>query len=380
MIFAPENSIIQFPETDLLNSCDSVISKCLPIHRSGDINFQIIIDDVDSAPSSGEYVMKLLTGCDIADVVEVPEYIYGTLTETFATILWTHIDEDGEAIGAMTQSNDDFDLGAIFDDGECFRIGIIKVNGDSYTYSNFYGVSGTDITIKLVIDGVDTTIGIFDYSDADDIADAIRTITSDQVTVLQAVNSPTVTITIHALGTKVYGNLTLGATVYAATVAANEDTLIACSNCFRYVADPCYTTVLKYRNNESAFGFNYDDEDFYNIVRLGLYLDRPQPISTRNVFRFSDGSYKTLSAVIEKEYEGHVDYYNEQIHFAIAIALKHDTVSMRPSDSNARFTGYVSDEAYEIEWLNRPGTNIDAAPAKFKVKETPFYEVNSNCE
>lgn len=355
------------------------MNKCLPITRSGDVNFQIKIDDVEAAPGANDYVMKLFRTCDIDDVVEIPNYIYGDMTEVFATIAWTHIADDGESFGFMTQTNDDFDLGAVFENGECFRIGIVAVNGDSYTYSNFYGVTGTDVTIKLFINGVEQNLGVFDYSDGDDIADAIRTATDDNVTVLVAVNSNFISITIHSLSGDTYGNLTLGATVYTATVAANTDSLVACSNCFVYKSDTCFTTVLKYRNNENAFGFNYElEEDFYNKVRVGMYLDRPQPITNKNVFRYSDGSYKMLSAVFEKQYEGHVDYYDEQRHFAIAIAMKHDELFMAQND-DTEFTGYSCEDAYEIGWLNRPGLNVDSAPATFKVKETPFYEENSNC-
>jgi len=378
MIFAPENSIIQFPESEILQSCNIVMSQCLPVNRSGDLNFQIRIDDVEAAPDSNAYVMKLFRTCDIADVAPVPVYIYGGDEETWATIEWSHLDDEGESVGFMTQTNPDFDFGEVFEDGECFRIGIVAVNGDAYVYDNFYGVTGTDVTIKLVINGVEQTLGIFDYSNGEDIADAIRSYISDNVTVLVAVNTNFISITIHAISGNTYGNFTLGATVYSPDIEVNVDDLVACSNCFIYKADPCFTMVLKYRNNENAFGFEYElDTDFYNIVRVGLYIDMPQPLVNENVFRYSDGTHKMLSATFQKEYEGHVDWYDEQRHFAIAVALKHDILRMGNDDS--RLTAYVSEGAYEIAWQNKPGHNFEQATAKFKVKETPFYEVNSNC-
>lgn len=379
MIYAPENSIIQFPASDIISSCVIVPSKCLPITRSSDINFQIIINDVDSAPASNEYVMKLFTTCDTADLVEVPAYIYGTAEEIFATITWSHLSDEGIAYGFMTQTNDDFDFGQLFDNGDCFRIGIVKVNANSYKYDDFFGVTGSDVTIKLTINGVEQTIGIFDYSTPDDIADAIRSYITDQVTVLQAVNTSYVSITIHSLSGDTYGNFKLGGTTYTADVTTGEDDIVACSNCFVYKADPCFTTVLKYRNSENAFGFNYEvDEDFYNKVRVGMYIDNPQPIDTENVYRQSNGVYKTLSAMFESVSEGHVEYYDKQRHFAIAMAMRHDDFSAMQANEED-FTGYVRSGAYEIAWQNKPGTNLDAAPASFKVKETPYYQINSNC-
>jgi hypothetical protein len=379
MIYAPENSIIQFPASDVISSCVIVPSKCLPITRSSDINFQIIIDDVEAAPASNEYVMKLFTTCDTSDLVEVPAYIYGTDEEVFATIAWTHMTDEGIAYGFMTQTNDDFDFGQVFENGDCFRIGIVRVNSDSYKYANFFEVTGSDVTIKLTINGVEQTLGIFDYSTPDDIADAIRSYISDQVTVLQAVNTSYVSITIHSLSGDTYGNFKLGGTTYAATVTAGEDDIVACSNCFVYKADPCFTTVLKYRNSENAFGFNYEaDDEFYNKVRVGMYIDNPQPVDTENVYRQSNGVYKTLSAMFESVSEGHVDYYDKQRHFAIAMAMRHDDFSAAQNNED-EFTGYVRSGAYEIAWQNKPGINLDAAPASFKVKETPYYQINSNC-
>lgn len=378
MIFAPENSLIQFPASDIIQSCGIVMNKCLPITRSSDINFQIKIDDVESAPSPTAYVMKLFRTCDIAEVAPVPTYLYGEDEEVFATLSWTHLN-DGIAWGFMEQTNPDFDFGSVFEDGECFRIGIVAVAGDSYKYSNFFGVTGSDVTIKLFINGVNTTIGVFDYSDGEDIADAIRSVISDNVTVLVAVNDNYISITIHSLSGDTYGNLTLGATVYTADVVTGQDDLVACSTCFTYKSDPCFTTVLKYRNDENAFGFNYEtNEDFYNKVRVPLYLDSPQPLTNKNVYRYSSGEYKTLSAVFEKELLGHVGYCDEHRHFAIAIALKHDNLQMAQDDDD-EFTTYSVEDAYEIAWLNKPGTNPDSAPASFKAKESPFYQVNSNC-
>lgn len=379
MIYAPENSIVQFPQSDIISSCVIVPNKCLPITRSSDINFQIIINDVDSAPGPDEYVMKLFSTCDTDDLVTVPAYLYGTAEEVFATILWTHLTDEGLAYGFMTQTNPDFDFGQIFDNNECFRIGIVKVNADSYKYDNFYGVTGSDVTIKLTINAVEQTIGIFDYSTADDIADAIRSYISDQVTVQQAVNTAYISITIHSLSGDTYGSLKLGGTTYTVDVTAGDDDIVACSNCFVYRADPCFTSVLKYRNSENAFGFNYEiDEDFYNKVRVGMYIDNPQPVDNENVYRQSNGVYVTLSAMFEAVSDGHVEYYDRQRHFAIAMAMRHDEFYVAQGDEED-FTGYVRSGAYEIAWQNKPGINLDAAPATFKVKETPFYQINSNC-
>lgn len=375
MIYAPENSFIQFSGIAEEDDCVLQVNTCLPVVRSEDISFQLIANEVESAPGPNEYVIKLFSECDIADIIEMPTGYYST-TDVFATVLWSHLSAEDLAYGLIT-INEDFNFAEILEEGQCFYLGIVRVSGDSYAYQDFTGITGTDITISVVIGGSPVS-GVYDISDAQDIANAIEDLTGDNVQLQITIPYGISIITIHSSG-PVYGNVTVGAEVFTADITSNEDDLIACSNCLKYQASDCYTTVIKYRNSENAFDFDYETNDeFYNIVRLSILIEKPQPVVNENVFRFSDGTYKTLQATFEKLFQGKTDWGGESFHFRLAIAMKHDDFGMKRS-GESRFTSYVSEGQYEIEWADVEGFTTDIGMGTFKVKPYPYYQVNSNC-
>ncbi len=188
-------------------------------------------------------------------------------------------------------------------------------------------------------------------------------------------------IHVEASGGNVFSNLVIydgAVNTYYYPVVTQTELPEFDSNCFTYIDDTCFTTVIKYRSNENSFSLFYTgDTAFHNAVRLPLFINNPQPVSDENVFRLSDGSKKTLFARFEKEYEGQTDYMDENFHFKLAIALKHDFVYL--GDDYGTVNQYIQEGKYEIGWLNKPGTNYDSAPANFKVRTSPYFQVNSNC-
>lgn len=87
---------------------------------------------------------------------------------------------------------------------------------------------------------------------------------------------------------------------------------------------------------------------------------------------------KVLSARYEKEYEAHTEYFNEARHFQLKAATKHDKFMI--GDTYDEAVEFTAEGKYDIGWLNKPGTNIDSAPANFKIRPTPYSQFNSNCE
>ncbi len=160
------------------------------------------------------------------------------------------------------------------------------------------------------------------------------------------------------------------------------------SGCFSRIPDTCFTSLIRYRNNENAFGFIYFIDNGsggnvlagqYNQVRLPFFLDKPQTKTTRQVYRKSDGNYVKLSAIMEKEYEAEVSWMTDDWHTDLAIALEHDDFEIY-DDTNAVWDNYILSEGdYSVDWKNEPGINLNVAPAKFKLKSMPFDNMNSNC-
>lgn len=114
---------------------------------------------------------------------------------------------------------------------------------------------------------------------------------------------------------------------------------------------------------------------FKNRVRIAMQLHSAQFPSERSVFRKANGQTKTQSIVVRKTYELEVDFYNEEIHQRLVIALSHDNVRVEAE----RFLGDISQDGdYSIEWPEGV-LHYPAAKANTKVQVTPFDATNANC-
>lgn len=163
------------------------------------------------------------------------------------------------------------------------------------------------------------------------------------------------------------------------------NTVVACIGCFQKICDPCYTTKLFYFNNENAFGFKYSYIPYppillprlvFQTIRLPFYLKEPQFPIKRNVFTLSNGDQKKLSSRIEKEWIAETDYMPKEWHEKLVIALEHDFVAVINTNSNID-SKIIADANYEIDWPSF--LNYPMAKAKFKAKQIPYNNVNTNC-
>lgn len=377
-ISTPEHSFIQFASAIQFEvdetTCVEQRDLCLPVNQVDDIDFQLFITGTDDEiPSEGEYYLVLLNSCDLNDQLNV----YGD--NTFASITWAadategpYMEASGIIWGKITK--EEFDLDELLEPMDCFRIGIVQIETrEACCYSIDTVTFPGTFVITIDVDGQNESAGSVFCESVYDVIDALNTLGVGHFDLDAGdicVESSQFT----------YETLQIGERFFEPTCDELHDVPVLkyCSNCLQYIPNTCFTTRIKYRCNEDSFGFVYDDTTFYNTVRLPFFLNNPQPKTEENIFRFSDGNYKRLTAKFEKEYEGHVGYISEDWHFKLSIALKHDDVQLL----NHEDTTYkqVSQEGiYDIGWKNRPGINIDSAPAEFKVKESPYFNVNSNC-
>lgn len=155
-----------------------------------------------------------------------------------------------------------------------------------------------------------------------------------------------------------------------------SNSIVGCVGCFQRICDPCYTTLINYRNNENAFGFNNNNRS-YNQIRLPFYFKEPQFPTKRTVFTLSNGMQKKLSARMEKEWIAETDYMPKEWHEKLAIALEHDNVRVTNTNANLSNVLIMMDANYEIDWQHF--LNYPTAPAKFKAKQIPYNIINSNC-
>jgi hypothetical protein len=147
------------------------------------------------------------------------------------------------------------------------------------------------------------------------------------------------------------------------------------TNLLKFVTDASYTSVLEYSCEENSYGFVYCYATIPNRVRLPLYLNRPQYNDDETVYVKSDGSFKVTRSVTRKEYEVKTDYFNDQVHEKLKVALSHDAVSIT---SDVYSGGIRKNGSYEILWDELPGYSGEAS-AKVKVNSTPYLVRNDNC-
>ena len=158
------------------------------------------------------------------------------------------------------------------------------------------------------------------------------------------------------------------------------DTVIGCSDdCFAWVQDDCYTSVIQYRSNNDELCFYYSqDVNWYNSIRLPMFLRNPQYPSTQQGYQLSDGTFKKLSERIQEEWELEVGWMNAKKHKALKFALAHDTVLL--NDVTSWFGGQIyANGNYDIKWDTKPRP-YPLAKATTKVNRTiNNCSVNSNC-
>jgi hypothetical protein len=157
-------------------------------------------------------------------------------------------------------------------------------------------------------------------------------------------------------------------------------TPIVCSDtCFARIDDTCYTSVLTYSNDESAFDFNYDTA-FFNTVRLNLYLHSPVNVEEEKSYSKSDGSTVKLMHRIWKDYKVKTDLWGDHWLEKLAVATAHDTLRITCTYSGIVNKTFVRMEKIDIGWLEQDSPGINVAQGNTTLRlANPRASINSNC-
>jgi hypothetical protein len=155
------------------------------------------------------------------------------------------------------------------------------------------------------------------------------------------------------------------------------------TNCFvRTTQDECFTSVVKYINSSSVFGFDYG-YNIPNIVELPMYLRDPLMENDQKVYTKSDGSLVKLYERKEEIYMLETDLMPYIWHKDLDVALSHDTVTITnpnlsafdPLNTAAQF---VKKENYAIEYQKAPLSALGKATCKLS-NAMPVLLINNNC-
>lgn len=161
------------------------------------------------------------------------------------------------------------------------------------------------------------------------------------------------------------------------------NTASVCSNCFIKIDDKCFTTLIRYQNDETAFDFPYTEigASYANLVRLPMWLSKPQYPKTGEYYERSDGTKQTLFARFNRQYTVIADDMPEWWMKNLLIAISHDDVTVYPEDSMINGGGIevVSNNDWEIDWPDMGVSSANWGRPRFTLLETPYMEINNNC-
>lgn len=154
----------------------------------------------------------------------------------------------------------------------------------------------------------------------------------------------------------------------------DDDTVLAYSNNFKPVTEEHYTSLFTYSCKESAFGFTYPGA---NVIRLPVYLLKPDWPTKRVVNRQSTGRTQLLSATVEKQYAIETEHMPEVFHECLRVALLHDTVIIENKNIREVTVEVIESADYSAQWNDE--LKLSYAQGKGTLKVASFGFTNSNC-
>lgn len=143
------------------------------------------------------------------------------------------------------------------------------------------------------------------------------------------------------------------------------------SNLLRYMP-LCDLSLIEYKCDADEFGFPFSVGRSAS-VRLPVRMHSPQLPQEEKIYTTLSGEKRVLFASINKEWQVETEYFDEQMHEKIIVALSCDSLFI----DGVKVT---KSDKYDIDWenymTNECGEKI--AKATFKVQQNKMIR-NSNC-
>lgn len=151
------------------------------------------------------------------------------------------------------------------------------------------------------------------------------------------------------------------------------------SRCLKIVesASSCdgQTVLIKYRNDNNAFGFDYTSDGFtlsdgfYNMMRIVGQVWKAAYPKTKNIQKSSSGRRTLYFSDVDKKFILNTGLLPEEMHDALSIALEHNTLLI----DGVEFV--CASEDYEPEWTK----NSALAPVEVELFAQRNRMVNTKC-
>lgn len=390
MITHPEYSFLRLNE-EIEVSCYTQSEECIDIQSMSDLQFQLI---TDFTPITEEGILTSVIvvpcngGCPYT-AEEIYDELYGGTSYEVTAVFSYAVTDDGELrVANLNEPMTNINIGDIvnFYNGETNLSGVYEVINKE--------VAGSGTLLTFAANGqLFTDFPTSPYARVTKISSSFPayiftntfTIADDSV----FVNS------VYEFGVASVNGVLPYTTpqcfsfcVYSLTMQHNEDEAptfldgecFGTTNCFQKTDDECYTTKLIYGCNESAFGFYTDGTNPFQLaIRLPLWFYAPKYPGEENGYQRSDGQFVKLSERINKTWEMETDYFPEQIHERLRIALSCDNITVTNENAQMTDVDIYRNAEYSIEW-NDDVKNYPFAKGKTTVfKQLLSRSINSNC-
>jgi len=387
----PAMSFVTFTgETPAGAGCLDEPVLCLPFHKLSELMFQVIVAptaDVPTKPLGTDFKLSLCTDCG------------ETIIHDIGYLNWQTDINGTSFLGTPVWTDENLDVSQHLDEGDCFQICISRRSQSTVINGYRWDVVGSEVPFPLMNVHVQFA-GNSDYevygsfADVQDLLPALNAILSDYGQTQLSFSEDTGYITGSA--SQNYGSLVITFadstqhTVPMGTSFGSGSTYapVGCSSCFIYTPSPCFSTAVKYRCRDNAFGFRYYNDvyddgtnalaDHYTAVRLPFFLRNAEPKFASGEYRRSDGEYVKRFASGELEQDAEVDGITATWHRKLSVMTQHDTVLFYDERSAAWVAVSCEGTSYKVNWIKTRGILHPLATADFVVKY-PFAQFNSNC-
>ena len=133
------------------------------------------------------------------------------------------------------------------------------------------------------------------------------------------------------------------------------------------------TKVVQFYHRQDAYGFEYSlNPSFYHQFRIECVFGRVMKLPViEKVYRDQSGTFRSQNTSIDKQYVLKTGYLDENSHKAIAVALKHSTVTIDGAN-------YFHQGEYSIDG-DDDDTQINLIQAKATLYQQGFNKTSVTC-
>lgn len=399
LITHPEYSFVRVNEDNAtIPSCSDGLDPCLPVIEMSDLQFQLLtdlppVDNGDFEPQTVPWLIALpcQDGCAF-DPEDLFNEIFGGVNYKIDVLA----PSDSTHIGAVNISEDmvGIDVGdrVYLYNGNLFASGFYTV----LSKAPFDGIGTTlvmepngDVVSNISNDSpyarvfvVDDSFPAFVSTSAFELPES-----SDYETAYSFGRASSNGVLPYSVGD------CFSLCIYHLEIEVKEDDeptfvsgeCIGLSNCFRVPQKTCYTSKLRYSNNENGFDFYVAtdvDDNFGSTIRLPMHLHSPQFPGEEKGYQKSDGTFLKLSERINKTWQLETDYMPDEFHTRLRVALSCDNIQITNENVNL-----VDEDIYRSEPYELADTSSVDSQHKFpfwKATTTVFKKMlskslNANC-